>query len=200
MELYAIGDSFVYGYRVAASARWTTLLAHQSGWSVHNLGVNGDTLPGMLTRLHTELPALLEKNRSRPAETCVLLMGGTNDVFCDCPGELLHPAAAAILQQIAALGLLPIACAAPLPTGEALAGWELFADPVACIPVLRDYGDWLARYCAAFGFPMLDLRDLYRAPDGSLLPGRCLDGIHPNAEGHRIIADRLCALLRQLES
>ena len=176
MELYAIGDSFVFGSGVPAAKRWTTLCAEKSGWTVHNLGVGGDTLPGILTR-----------------ETCVLVMGGTNDVFCDCPPELLRPNAAAILQQLASKGLCAIACAAPLPTGEKLPGsWELFADPVACIPKLNDFGDWLSRYCGAFGFPYLDLRELYA--EGGL----CLDGIHPNAAGHGRIADRLTELLRSL--
>lgn len=193
MELYAIGDSFVFGSGVPAAKRWTTLCAEKSGWTVHNLGVSGDTLPGILTRVNVELPALLAQNGSRPAETCVLVAGGTNDIFCDCPAELLRPNAAAILQQLAAKGLCPIACAAPLPTGEKLPGsWELFADPVACIPKLNDFGDWLSRYCGAFGFPYLDLRELYA--EGGL----CLDGIHPNAAGHERIADRLTELLRSL--
>ena len=193
MELYAIGDSFVFGSGVPAAQRWTALLERRSGWRVHNLGVGGDTLPGVLTRVNVELPGLLAENRSRPFETCVLVMAGTNDVFCDCPAVTLRPAAAAILQQLAAKGLCPIACAAPLPTGEKLPGsWELFADPVACIPKLNDFGDWLSRYCAAFGFPFLDLRGLYRRG------GLCLDGIHPNAAGHEIIADRLAELLRTL--
>ncbi len=199
MELYAIGDSFVFGSGVPAGRRWTALCERDSGWTVHNLGVSGDTLPGILTRVNVVLPALVQANGSPAAETCVLVAGGTNDIFCGSPAALLRPTAAAILQQLAAKGLCPIACVAPLPTGDALPeSWRLFADPVACIPQLNDYGDWLGRYCAAFGFPFLDLRPLFLLPDGTPRRELSLDGIHPNADGHVLIAAALTALLRKL--
>ncbi len=199
MELYAVGDSFVFGPGVPAGKRWTALCAEESGWTVHSLGVNGDTLPGILVRINTVLPALLEKNGSLPGETCVLVSGGGNDIFCGCSARSLRPAAAAILQQLAARGLCPIACLPPMPLADSMPkAWRDFADPAGSAGGLKEYGEWLKLYCRTFKFPLLDLHPVFENADGSPRREYYLDGLHPNAAGHEAVAATLTSLLRGL--
>ena len=58
MELICIGDSLTYGYGVRRSECWTMLAAQESGWTVRNCGVSGDTTGGMLVRLRELLKQL----------------------------------------------------------------------------------------------------------------------------------------------
>ena len=77
MELICIGDSLTFGYGVRRNERWTALAAEESGWTLRNCGVSGDTTGGMLLRLREILCGLDERRDER----CFLLLGGCNDIF-----------------------------------------------------------------------------------------------------------------------
>lgn len=199
MQLYCVGDSFVYGYGVTPRQRWTELCAQALGWPVQNLGVNGDTLPGMLARLQGRLLPALERDRAAAAQSMVLICGGYNDIFCAGTDSAARACAAAIFQQLLAAGVCPVALIPPRSVTDAVPeSWRALADPAAVAPVLDAYGDWLKQYCAVFQIPALDLRPVFT--DAGANPRRTLylDGIHPSPEGHAIIAEAVAALLREV--
>ena len=63
--------------------------------------------------------------------------------------------------------------------------------------VLEAYQQWMALFCRTFHVPYIPLYDLLRDADGTPRPELYLDGLHPTAEGHRIMAERIAAALRK---
>lgn len=182
-KLLCLGDSLTYGLGVRPNQRWTHLL-QERGIETVNLGVNGDTAAGMLARL---------QNLSFPPESAaVLVMGGTNDIFCAGTDTGARACMAAILQQLLAMGRLPIV-GIPIPVVPDMAPekWRQLVDFSAAAPVLNRYCAWLQTYCRTFDITAVDFRKDYVNLDGTVRLELYLDGLHPNAEGHRQMAARI---------
>ncbi|WP_185956496.1 D-alanyl-lipoteichoic acid biosynthesis protein DltD [Changchengzhania lutea] len=81
MKLVCVGDSLTYGYEVATSKRWTTLLEKNLNVPIVNLGINGDTTTGMLSRFAAALTDY------KP--THILIFGGTNDLWFGLNDEFI---------------------------------------------------------------------------------------------------------------
>ena len=47
------------------------------------------------------------------------------------------------------------------------------------------------------GIPYLDLRGVFPCPETAAPAGYFQDGLHPNNEGHRLLAEHICAYVRQ---
>ncbi len=196
MELICLGDSITYGYGVRSAQRWTTLVGQALACPVVNLGVSGDTTGGMLARLNTEvIPRLRQQPRGmRPT---VLLMGGVNDIFYSGTDTAARANMGAMVQQVLTVGgrcvmLSPLAVSFPTVTPE----WQEVMRP-SNEAVLEAYQQWMALFCRTFHVPYIPLYDLLRDADGTPRPELYLDGLHPTAEGHRIMAERIAAALRK---
>ena len=196
MELICLGDSITYGYGVRSAQRWTTLVGQALACPVVNLGVSGDTTGGMLARLNTEvIPRLRQQPRGmRPT---VLLMGGVNDIFYSGTDTAARANMGAMVQQVLTVGgrcvmLSPLAVSFPTVTPE----WQEVMRP-SNEAVLKAYQQWMALFCRTFQVPYIPLYDLLRDADGTPRPELYLDGLHPTAEGHRIMAERIAAALRK---
>lgn len=196
MELICLGDSITYGYGVRSAQRWTTLVGQALAYPVTNLGVSGDTTGGMLARLNAEvIPPLREKPLGmRPT---VLLMGGVNDIFYSGVDTGARANMGAMVQQVLTAGgrcvmLSPLAVSFPTVTPE----WQEVMRP-SNNAVLEAYHQWLALFCRTFRVPYIELYDLLRDESGVPRPELYLDGLHPTAEGHRIMAGRIAAALEK---
>ncbi len=196
MELICLGDSITYGYGVRSAQRWTTLVGQALDCPVVNLGGSGDTTGGMLARLNTEvIPRLRQQPRGmRPT---VLLMGGVNDIFYSGTDTAARANMGAMVQQVLTAGgrcvmLSPLAVSFPTVTPE----WQEVMRP-SNEAVLEAYQQWMALFCRTFHVPYIPLYDLLRDADGTPRPELYLDGLHPTAEGHRIMAERIAAALRK---
>ena len=64
-------------------------------------------------------------------------------------------------------------------------------DFAAAAPVLKAYRAWLKVYCHTFGVPVVDFFECYVNQNGMPRQELYLDGLHPNADGHRKMAARL---------
>ncbi len=181
--LYCLGDSLTYGLGVRPNQRWTHLVQAQ-GIETVNLGVNGDTAAGMLARI--------QKLELTAGRTAVLVMGGTNDIFCAGTDTGARACMAAILQQLLARGIQPVV-GIPIPVVAEMAPekWQQLVDFETAARVLEGYCRWLKVYCRTFDIPTVDFKKDYVNQDGSLCRDLYLDGLHPNAEGHRKMAARL---------
>lgn len=73
--------------------------------------------------------------------------------------------------------------------------WKGAVDFEAASKTLMDYCDWLVHFCACFGADVIDFHADFLTADGAVRAELLSDGLHPTAEGHRIMAE---CLLREL--
>jgi acyl-CoA thioesterase-1 len=176
--IVALGDSLTAGLGVASDEAYPALLearARKAGFDyrVVNAGVSGDTSAGGLRRLDWVL-------RSRPDVVIVAL--GSNDGLRGLPVAALRDNLTTIVTRLRAAGarVLLVGMRVPPNYGAAYAGdfAEVFGSvarrtSVAFLPFLLE---------GVAGDPTLNQPD----------------GIHPNAAGQRIVADRVWTALRPL--
>ena len=194
MDLYCLGDSLTFGYGVKPQQRWVQLAAEESGWTLHNHGVCGDTTGGMLVRLHTQLlPALRREGGA------VLLCGGDNDIFYSGCASAARSNMGAMVHQLLGLGVRPI-MASPIPVcaEDAPKDWGGVVDFRAAAAEVARYREWCRAFAAAFGLPFVDFYADFVAENGAVRRELYLDGMHPTAQGHALMAARLKSVLEEL--
>ena len=185
--IYCLGDSLTYGPGVRVSQKWTTLAATDT-LQVVNMGISGDTTGGMLARLQ---PLLQENVYRLPPQDrpLVLVMGGTNDIFFSGSDITARSNMAAMIHQLTSTGYRPlIGIPLPICPEDAPKKWAALADFARSAALLEDYCRWLRTFAEAFDIPTVDFRKDYVNQGGSLRRDLFLDGLHPNAEGHRLMA------------
>ena len=188
-KLICLGDSLTFGLRVPQSQTWPRLV-QETGVEVINLGICGDTTGGMLARL----PAVLKEQGKTQA--VVLIMGGSNDIFYSGTDTAARNNLGAMVHQVIAAGLTPVV-GIPLPIvpEDAPKEWEPVANFHEAAKRLEGYCQWLKTYCKAFRIPTVDFRADFL--DAQEKPRRELfcDGLHPNAQGHRLMAQKMGEML-----
>ncbi len=193
MKIVCIGDSLTYGYGVPRRESWVSLCAQESGHAFVGRGVNGDTTGGMLARFSADvLP-------ERP--DAVLMMGGANDRFFSGFFGAAQANIMALAHRCCGCGMAPL-IGIPIPLCPPIRdGW--------CELVDASFDDDYTAYCDAlrhmsrvFGFGTVDFRAALLASieaSGEALRAFYLDdGLHPNARGHRLMADILQDCLPRL--
>lgn len=192
-KLYCLGDSLTYGLGVRTSQKWTALAASDT-LQIINLGVSGDTTGGMLARLQSLLqePVYQLPPQQRPM---VLVMGGTNDIFFSGSDTAARGNLAAMVHQLSAAGYRPLV-GIPLPIcpQDAPQKWAELANFEESARLLEQYCAWLKAFCAAFDIPTVDFREDYVNQSG-VRRELFLDGLHPNPEGHILMAKKLREVL-----
>ena len=168
--IVAFGDSLTAGLGVAPEEAWPALVEARLrregyGYRVVNAGVSGDTTAGGLRRVDWVL-------RARPA--VVVLALGANDGLRGLPLQPMRDNLAAMVERLRAGGARVLVAGMQLP---------------------RNYAGYAREFERAFpevarraGVPLMPF----------LLEGVALDvrlnqadGIHPNAAGHRVMAERI---------
>lgn len=188
-NLICLGDSLTYGLGVPISQKWTTL-AQSGTLHITNWGISGDTTAGMLARLQRLLQS---PPTQRPT---VLVMGGTNDIFYSGSDTAARGNLGAIVQQLSSAGFQPVVgIPTPIVPEDAPQKWGKLANFRDAAVLLEEYCGWLRVFCEAFDIPVVDFRSDYVNQDGSVRRELFLDGLHPNAEGHKIMAKRLVEAL-----
>ncbi len=189
-ELICLGDSLTYGPGVPSSRKWTALAASNT-LLVRPMGISGDTTGGMLARLQPLLQTPVQQ-LALSLRPMVLVLGGTNDIFFTGSTEAAQGNLAAIVHQLSAAGYRPVVgIPTPIVPEDAPQKWAELADFGRSAALLEEYCGWLKRFCRAFDIPTVDFRKDYVNQDGSVRRELFLDGLHPNAEGHRLMAARL---------
>ena len=194
MKLICLGDSLTFGFGMSRNVRWTTLVEQETGCQIINRGINGDTTGGMLARLGHDVLDVIGTDRTQRLDCRVLVMGGSNDIFYS--GTDLHARAnlGAICQRLLAEGLQPLV-GIPLPIDweHAPPRWATAIDFRQAALCMTDYSLWLRDFCGIFSIPYVDFSADFLLPSGQLRYELFWDGLHPNAAGHRLMADRLTA-------
>lgn len=190
--IICLGDSLTYGYGVRRAQCWTELAAKMSGWNVVNRGICGDTTGGMLVRLRE----ILREEIGERDERCFLLMGGCNDIFFSGSSTGARENMAAMAHQLFAEGEMPLIAIGPgIADGSYPSMWSDLVDFPEAGKLIREYYEWLERFCSSFGVRMIDFRGDFRDREGNIRTELYLDGLHLNPEGHRVMAERVAKVL-----
>ncbi len=176
--IVALGDSLTAGYGVAPDEAWPALIQarlRREGFphSVVNAGVSGDTTAGGLRRVDWVL-------RARPEVAIIAL--GANDGLRGQSVQAMRENLDRIVERLRVAGTRVLLAGMRLPPNY---GADFTRDFAAVYPEI-------ARRAGIAFMPFL-LDGV--AADPRLNQG---DGIHPNAAGHRVIAERLWPHLRPL--
>ena len=173
--IVALGDSLTAGFGVAGDEAWPALVQarlRREGYPyrVVNAGVSGDTTAGGLRRVEWVL-------RAQPEIAIVAL--GVNDGLRGQSVAAMRANLAAIVERLRASGAQVLLAGMQLPPNYGVD----FAGEFA-----RTYPDLAKRA----GVPLMPFLLDGVAADPRLNQA---DGIHPTAQGHRVIADRVWPFL-----
>jgi acyl-CoA thioesterase-1 len=178
----ALGDSLTAGYGLEETEAWPALLEAKLAaaglpWRVVNAGVSGETSSGTLSRTDWVL-------RQLKPEVVVLAIGA-NDGLRGIEPRLLESNLLAIVRRLQAGGATVVIAGMRMVVNM---GEEYTREFAAVYPAV-------ARETGADFIPFL-LEGVAAVPALNLA-----DGIHPNAAGHRVVAEtvypRLVGALRE---
>jgi lysophospholipase L1-like esterase len=188
------GDSLTEGADLDKSYTWPQLVENKVRVTVLNKGIGGDTSGGLLARFQQDVV------QNKP--DLVVILGGTNDLWWDLDINLILANIFAMACQAQHRDIVPVV-GLPLPLFmenirnqnmmAPIAGWD------RCINKLSELVNALAVAakeseiaCLDFYHPFLDTNQKVRG-DYFLE-----DGLHPNKQGHRLMAEKMAELLQNL--
>ena len=223
-----VWDEDTCRYRVIPD-NYAALVGNRLKGSILNRARFGMTLGRAMAKSMKDLDAIDAKERP----DMVLIEYGGNDCDFDWEAIARDPAAhhgpktdlevfrdllRTLILRFSANGVLPVVMTLPPLDADRYFDWVSRNSPEAAANILAWLGTknkiywWQERYNAAIlevaaemGVHVLDIRSAFlREPDYRNF--LCADGIHPNAEGHRLMArrigdwlERLCSRMLQVE-
>jgi acyl-CoA thioesterase I len=178
VTIVAFGDSLTDGYRlpteqsVPARLQARFVAAGHTGIRVMNMGISGDTTNGGLGRLNL----VLNENPD-----IVILELGVNDLMRRKPVEETRKNLSSIIEMLMIEEVEVILC-----------GIELPAAFIIGSPLVSEYEDMYDELADTYGLEYYPnfLKGVQGNPDYNME-----DGMHPNAKGAQIIADKIYPLV-----
>ena len=180
IKLVCIGDSITLGYELDESRRWTTLLSKELDVQIINSGVNGDTTAGMLARFKQD--AIVHEPKH------VIITGGTNDLWFGLKDEYIISNVFTMARHAKSYNILPI-IGIPTPSFNLNELSYVREDYAEC---LRSFQNTLINFCKESEIEYIDF-SLHMTSNHVME-----DGLHPNAEGHKIMMENAKELLKRL--
>lgn len=178
--LLILGDSLSAGYGLSQQQSWVHLLQQKldqqdSGWSLINASISGETSGGGLARL----PALLEQHKP----DYVLIELGANDGLRGFPVPQLESNLNAIVTQIKHQQSKAVLMQIRIPPNYGPRYTKLFTDLYPKISKEQQIPLW------PFFMETIALKQQWMQADG----------LHPNLEAQPVIADLMLPLVSSLE-
>ena len=186
------GDSLTEASDLDKNYTWPILLENRLNLKIMNSGIGGDTSGGLLGRFYYDVV------RHQP--DLVIILGGTNDLWWDLEVNLIQANIFAMVCQAQFHNITPIV-GLPLPLlMENIQRREMMA-PVAgwqkCVKKLADLVAALTASAKESDIVCLDFYHSFSDENGDALGKYYLeDGLHPNKQGHRLMAEKAVDLLR----
>ena len=189
MKLVCIGDSLTYGYGVSLKSCWVELLKMHFDMEIINKGANGDTTAGILSRSYRDII------EGKP--DYVIIMAGTNDMLMNYPVKSIKDNIVLLINEAQENNIKPIIALQP-PIEAALAKiyWDEEVNYEKVNLNLSDYINWAKKYSKDNNITFIDFYD--RFANGNNIINLYSDGIHPNAEGHKLMFDAAAELLSKI--
>lgn len=142
-------------------------------------GISGQTTPQMLIRMRPDVIDLQPR--------AVLILAGTNDIAGNTGPMSLNQIEDnyASMAELASAHDIRVIFSSVLPVHDkGKSPQTLRRSPEK----IRALNDWLKRYCAEHGLVYLDYYNHMLGPDDMLRTDLAADGLHPNADGYKIMA------------
>jgi membrane dipeptidase len=150
------------------------LMRRQPGWSVLNRGVNGER--------SDEIAARFDRDVLAHAPAAVVIIAGVNDVYQGRSVDHVTANLRAMYDRAAAAGI-PVIAGSIVPYNTAT---------VEQNRKMHEINSWIAAEAARDNnVIMVDTRAAAAAPDNADRLSGSPDGLHPNVEGYRAMADAL---------
>jgi acyl-CoA thioesterase-1 len=186
------GDSLTAPDELDHRAIWPSLVESRLKINVINNGIGGDTTGGLLSRFY---PAVVQH---RP--DLVLIMGGTNDLWWDLDINMILANIFAMTCQAEHHDIVPLV-GLPIPLVIEKASGQGFAPPEGgynrCKEKLAALAKALARSAKQNDIACLDFYHPFCDKFGNATGKYFLDdGLHPNAVGHRLMAEKTVKMLK----
>lgn len=150
-----------------------------------NRGISGQTTPQMLIRFRPDVIAL------RPS--VVVILAGTNDIAGNTGPMTLEMIQSNVrsITELAVANDIKVILASVLPISDHNKdknGQVIIRSTVRPPERIVALNTWLKAFARGHGFIYLDYFSAMVDKNGFLLPAIANDGLHPNAEGYRIMA------------
>lgn len=170
-----MGDSITDGWNLAQ---------YFPGESYVNRGIGGQTTPQMLLRFRADVIELKPK--------VVVILAGTNDIAGNTGLMTLEDTAHNVVSmvELARANKIRVILSSVLPVNDrSRNGNGTFLIQTKSRPneTIRAMNEWLKKYAAQSDSVYLDYYSATVGSDGNLKDNISDDGLHPNAEGYRIM-------------
>ena len=187
IDLYFEGDSITRRWGTS-DAKYADFLANWKenffGWNATNFGWGGDTTANILWRLQNgELDGVNPK--------VIVLMAGTNDV-----GN--NPDDAKIEKVTSGIKAILDLMREKAPRATIILTGITPRNGASTIPIINKINDQIAKFADGKTIRYLNFNDKLAKPDGTLIEGMTVDGLHLSLKGYQIWADALKPILNEL--
>lgn len=182
MKLVCIGDSLTSGYKLNKEEVWPALVGKRYNMEVLNMGINGDTTAGVLSRFYRDV---IDNNA-----THAVIMAGTNDLVWGVPLTVIQSNIAAVVMHSYQNRIMPIV-GIPIPAEVHMAKkyWPFVKDLEQVNEKLKMYREWIMEFNVNFQCRTVDFySSFYDSSSGTAKTSFYLDGLHPTVEGNEIMA------------
>ena len=188
------GDSLTEAADLEKGYVWTTLLENRLNLEIINSGIGGDTSGGLLGRFY---PDAIQHQPDM-----IIIMAGTNDLWWDLEINTIQANIYAMACQARYHNIIPLV-GLPLPILTARARKQDFMAPAAGYAnfdkKLSNLINALAHSAQESDIACIDFYHCFFDKKGKISPRLYLeDGLHPNAEGNKIMAARAVECLQKL--
>jgi len=184
VKIACMGDSITFGEGLPGQkGRWSDLVAEKTGHTLVNFGISGDTTGGMIARCQRDI--------FRRDFDAFIWLGGVNDISYTSDYRIAWANTLAAINQAKAEGL-PMIVGSPLPVIDLpRRNYYPHRDEAQVVALVEEYAAVLKIYCEEKGIPYADFRADFVDAEGKGRAELFLDGLHPNAEGHALMARAL---------
>jgi len=191
IDVYFEGDSITRRWGTS-DPQYAEFLANWKenffGWNAGNFGWGADTTANILWRLENgELDAVNPK--------VIVLMAGTNDVGSN-PDDSKAQRATDGIKAIVDVMRQKAPAATIVLMGITPRNDRGGAAPA--MPTINKINDGISKFADGKTIRYLNINDKLAKPDGTLIEGMTVDGLHLSAKGYQVWADALKPILTEI--
>jgi lysophospholipase L1-like esterase len=188
------GDSLTEGAEVDQSDTWPALAEKELNIRIVNNGISGDTTGGLLSRFYHDVI------QYRPG--MVIIMAGTNDLWWDLSINVILANIFSMACQAQHHNIVPV-IGLPLPMYTDAAQQQNMLEPIGgfkkCVEKMSKLVKALRDTAEKSDVAWMDFYHAFFDQQGNVL-GKFFfeDGLHPNKDGHRRMAEITTRFLRSV--
>ncbi|MFD3156453.1 GDSL-type esterase/lipase family protein [Haloimpatiens sp. FM7330] len=189
MKIVCIGDSITFGYGIAKEYRWSEIVKNTLNINIINKGINGDTTVGMLSRSYKDV--ILNKPDK------VIIMGGTNDFIRGHSYKTVEKNILELTKEALHNKIQPI-IGIQIPTYSQLAlkKWASSINYDKVNEKIQTYRQEIIEFTTKQNLKYIDFyKNFINECELHNINEYYVDGIHPNKEGHKIMAQSAIKVL-----